>query len=211
MTNSNLLTPVYSSDSLDTKLTEDQVIILISDLKTNATFHKIWDTTKLPEPSTFTDSQRYDMAKAIAYGYQNAQILGGQAEVDTIEELQQLLVAYVTTSMAWSKIKLVKHNTLQIFIDYDPNGTDFATRVLGTSSNDTIEDALKSTYKASAMAFMSGFLKDDGKGNATMLDITTPGTRSFYNGGTPYVNDKKVGRNAPCTCGSGKKYKKCCG
>ena len=23
--------------------------------------------------------------------------------------------------------------------------------------------------------------------------------------------DKKVGRNAPCPCGSGKKYKKCCG
>ena len=25
------------------------------------------------------------------------------------------------------------------------------------------------------------------------------------------VNDNKVGRNDPCTCGSGKKYKKCCG
>ena len=23
--------------------------------------------------------------------------------------------------------------------------------------------------------------------------------------------DKEVGRNDPCTCGSGKKYKKCCG
>ena len=27
----------------------------------------------------------------------------------------------------------------------------------------------------------------------------------------PYVNENKVGRNEPCTCGSGKKYKKCCG
>jgi SEC-C motif-containing protein len=28
----------------------------------------------------------------------------------------------------------------------------------------------------------------------------------------PVVRDKpKVGRNAPCPCGSGKKYKKCCG
>ncbi len=25
------------------------------------------------------------------------------------------------------------------------------------------------------------------------------------------VKDKKIGRNAPCICGSGKKYKKCCG
>ena len=27
----------------------------------------------------------------------------------------------------------------------------------------------------------------------------------------PYVRDKKIGRNEPCPCGSGKKYKKCCG
>ena len=28
----------------------------------------------------------------------------------------------------------------------------------------------------------------------------------------PYVrSDPKVGRNDPCTCGSGKKFKKCCG
>ena len=28
---------------------------------------------------------------------------------------------------------------------------------------------------------------------------------------TTVVKDKKVGRNDPCPCGSGKKYKKCCG
>jgi preprotein translocase subunit SecA len=27
----------------------------------------------------------------------------------------------------------------------------------------------------------------------------------------PIVSGPKVGRNDPCTCGSGKKYKKCCG
>ena len=27
----------------------------------------------------------------------------------------------------------------------------------------------------------------------------------------PVVANKKVGRNDPCPCGSGKKYKKCCG
>ncbi|MCL5037387.1 MAG: preprotein translocase subunit SecA [Chloroflexi bacterium] len=30
-------------------------------------------------------------------------------------------------------------------------------------------------------------------------------------GRTPYRRDKKVGRNDPCPCGSGKKFKKCCG
>ena len=29
--------------------------------------------------------------------------------------------------------------------------------------------------------------------------------------GTPIVNEPKIGRNDPCLCGSGKKYKKCCG
>ena len=28
---------------------------------------------------------------------------------------------------------------------------------------------------------------------------------------TTVINNKKVGRNEPCPCGSGKKYKKCCG
>jgi preprotein translocase subunit SecA len=27
----------------------------------------------------------------------------------------------------------------------------------------------------------------------------------------PIINQNKVGRNDPCPCGSGKKYKKCCG
>ena len=27
----------------------------------------------------------------------------------------------------------------------------------------------------------------------------------------PTVNKNKIGRNDPCPCGSGKKYKKCCG
>jgi preprotein translocase subunit SecA len=27
----------------------------------------------------------------------------------------------------------------------------------------------------------------------------------------PVTTEKKLGRNEPCFCGSGKKYKKCCG
>ncbi|HHX61377.1 MAG TPA: SEC-C domain-containing protein [Epulopiscium sp.] len=32
-----------------------------------------------------------------------------------------------------------------------------------------------------------------------------------YNRSKIVVNEKKIGRNEPCDCGSGKKYKKCCG
>ena len=35
---------------------------------------------------------------------------------------------------------------------------------------------------------------------------------SFYLPSSPVVrSEKKVGRNDPCPCNSGKKYKKCCG
>ncbi|MCM8829390.1 MAG: preprotein translocase subunit SecA [Candidatus Omnitrophica bacterium] len=37
------------------------------------------------------------------------------------------------------------------------------------------------------------------------------GISEHYAKPTPYIGGKKVGRNDPCPCGSGKKYKKCCG
>ena len=45
--------------------------------------------------------------------------------------------------------------------------------------------------------------------------VVNPKTGKVYgnsvDGGGTVVNDKKVGRNEPCPCGSGSKYKKCCG
>lgn len=41
-------------------------------------------------------------------------------------------------------------------------------------------------------------------------DVEVPAGFQFTEAGT-LVNPVKVGRNDPCTCGSGKKYKKCCG
>lgn len=35
-------------------------------------------------------------------------------------------------------------------------------------------------------------------------------TLGFRTRTEPIVKDKKIGRNDPCICGSGKKYKKCC-
>ena len=33
----------------------------------------------------------------------------------------------------------------------------------------------------------------------------------LLNPSVPKIAEKKIGRNDPCPCGSGKKYKKCCG
>ena len=35
--------------------------------------------------------------------------------------------------------------------------------------------------------------------------------RNDFDSFIPYVAPPKVGRNDPCPCGSGKKYKNCCG
>lgn len=40
---------------------------------------------------------------------------------------------------------------------------------------------------------------------------TTEELKTLKGNGNLVVNHKKVGRNDPCPCGSGKKYKKCCG
>ncbi|MFC4776312.1 SEC-C metal-binding domain-containing protein [Paenibacillus sp. GCM10023252] len=48
-----------------------------------------------------------------------------------------------------------------------------------------------------------------GNAKKTAGGKTLPGT-GLYDA-KPYVAEAKVGRNDPCTCGSGKKYKKCCG
>ena len=46
------------------------------------------------------------------------------------------------------------------------------------------------------------------------VQVAKPTTAGFADG-TPVAKkpatSKKVGRNDPCPCGSGKKYKKCCG
>ena len=43
------------------------------------------------------------------------------------------------------------------------------------------------------------------------LDALTPDEPEEFEGGTIFKTERRVGRNETCPCGSGKKYKKCCG
>lgn len=47
--------------------------------------------------------------------------------------------------------------------------------------------------------------------DAILLDERRKEIKKEYNKSKTYVNENKTGRNDPCPCGSGKKYKKCCG
>jgi preprotein translocase subunit SecA len=44
-----------------------------------------------------------------------------------------------------------------------------------------------------------------------MAQLQMVGGEAGSAGGKTVVKGAKVGRNEPCPCGSGKKYKKCCG
>lgn len=73
-----------------------------------------------------------------------------------------------------------------------------------TFEKDGKEETLRETAK---------FIKEGGRwyycGKRSQPKIEAPKTTRS---GKPFVRtEAKVGRNDPCTCGSGKKYKKCCG
>jgi len=58
---------------------------------------------------------------------------------------------------------------------------------------------------------LASFRKDNEKNCWYFVDGHTPGSDERAEPVVTYVRDKpKVGRNEPCPCGSGKKYKKCC-
>lgn len=62
---------------------------------------------------------------------------------------------------------------------------------------------------------MGGSYMDSNFMDASMsapLFVQMPENTGKWDGGSTYRREtKKIGRNAPCPCGSGKKYKKCCG
>ncbi|MGL5440576.1 MAG: SEC-C metal-binding domain-containing protein [Filifactoraceae bacterium] len=47
--------------------------------------------------------------------------------------------------------------------------------------------------------------------NKILTDERRKDITKEYRKSQQIVNENKIGRNDPCTCGSGKKYKKCCG
>ena len=88
--------------------------------------------------------------------------------------------------------------------DYD-NAYRWYYKLQEESSNvdRSIQDAIDSTRFMESMGFSPlGSAKKQRKPAGTVL----------YQGDTPFRRESpKVGRNDPCPCGSGKKYKNCCG
>ena len=68
----------------------------------------------------------------------------------------------------------------------------------------TVISLMADCYNNSPSVFNRGF-------SPAELAPKKPQVESQANNRKPFVNTNKIGRNDPCPCGSGKKYKKCCG
>jgi preprotein translocase subunit SecA len=86
--------------------------------------------------------------------------------------------------------------------------TEIATTVLKVRLSPEAEEEVSSVWQASE------FIHEDAGGEyaRTREQMEEASSRPMGDAKPkPIRAEKKVGRNAPCPCGSGKKYKKCCG
>ena len=84
--------------------------------------------------------------------------------------------------------------------------TEFALRVSVVTRNDERPDNRKK-WRESRDPFE---MPAAAPGNYSD-DMENPGVTATAQKTQPIVNEVKIGRNDPCPCGSGKKYKQCCG
>ena len=102
-----------------------------------------------------------------------------------------------------------QHNVQIIREDYPffyENQRDFMERALSEERDAFFEQTKrqfsKLEYKYSGSHFFERYPEE--------RPIRVRGTR-IHDGEHPFIRDgKKIGRNAPCPCGSGKKFKRCC-
>ncbi len=72
--------------------------------------------------------------------------------------------------------------------------------------------AVSPQQKLAAQSSIQDFTRNiQRKKDKEMAELQFTGGDSSANGGKQVINSQKVGRNDPCPCGSGKKYKKCHG
>jgi SWIM/SEC-C metal-binding protein len=81
-------------------------------------------------------------------------------------------------------------------------GTESKPAVVNVQTEERLKE-VASIFEENGWKYTIG-LEPDKPENITDLEILLNPTK-------PKTAEKKVGRNEPCSCGSGKKYKKCCG
>ena len=113
----------------------------------------------------------------------------------------------------WKEIKTLFSKSL---VDsYITGNIDKIIEKLYAQPSEDSKEKIKSIADDYALLIIDADGKQSGAGGEEDDDDEDDNDDDFdwdnYNHYEPYVRPPKVGRNDPCTCGSGKKYKKCCG
>lgn len=119
----------------------------------------------------------------------------------------------IDSEKAIKEVKYLKANHRDLFdIVGDYSGvilaTDFKTQFIYFVNEKLIQEGEEKAF----LDFVKINRLDSQKANE-ILDKTKQKFRGIFlcqDPEKPYIAEKKVGRNDPCICGSGKKYKKCC-
>ncbi len=140
-------------------------------------------------------------------------MLSGRKQADTAEALMRSRYsAYVAGDTAYV-LRTWHASTRPSALDTDVIPAWCGLEIVRTEKGQEEDDQGLVEFKARALSEqtmvelheVSRFVKEDGQWLYVAGDIREEGTEKKA-GAT-----KKVGRNSPCPCGSGKKFKKCCG
>jgi len=107
-------------------------------------------------------------------------------------------------------------------IEFKQEGYDMFVTMTSTMKKEIVSNVFRTSSVPSRMVLPFGVRPQDllysGSGSVSVPETTTFPEQDNdvpsqpVRAHTPYVRPgRKVGRNEPCPCGSGKKYKKCCG
>lgn len=167
-----------------------------------------------PNVIRFNDVNNLDSKQLIDYFNKKAQdILNKKQEIYPQEIFQEFLKVIVLriVDMKWmdhldimdglrQSIGLVAYGQGNPLLEYQQEGYELFTNMV----NSINEDVLKYVIRAQV------------QDNLQREEVAKPiaaksGKEDIAQKRQPVVKKDKVGRNDPCPCGSGKKYKKCCG
>ena len=187
-------------------------------------------------PSDLTQEELFDMVSERAkYGYfQKEKIIGGKnmRQLERLAMLQVIDTNWREHLYEMDQIKegigLRAYGQKDPLIEYKSEGFKTFTDMLARLNEGVIELIFKAHIReempfaprrrpakmqevhdsAVGMGFQGVKKSEDSQATAPAQARTQPQRRGKK---VPIVVGPKIGRNDPCPCGSGKKYKKCCG
>jgi len=169
------------------------------------------------------EAELITQALMVLYNDINAQVFEGNVALPddiTVAENAMDNIGEDSPLGQWSGGYFMGHDWLvELWDQYTPDALSeelgSCLMILGLFSNRKLADAFHQEIAVSSGQTLEEYV-------ASMLDMFDQAMREYAHLGRsiqtaldeqahqPVVSESKIGRNEPCPCGSGKKYKKCC-